>query len=300
MIVQETGKIGDDLYVIGVPATPVYLLDGPEPVIFDGGLSAFAHIYKSGIKKILGERKPAYLFLTHSHFDHIGSVSHFKELWPNLKVGGSERCGEILLKPKAIKLIQDLNLEGTKNVKKAGFEPVNETPFESFKLDIIIKPDQEINLSDNLKISAFSTPGHTWDFISYWVEEKKILIASEAVATYERGYLQPEFLVDFDAYLESMEKIKNLDATILCGGHHAVFTDDDAVNHILGSVKAAHEYLSMTEEFLVEEEGDIKRAVSRVKAAEWDPRPWPKQPESAYLLNTWERVKTISKRMNNL
>ncbi len=299
MIIQETGKIGDDFYVIGSAALPVYLLDGPVPVLFDAGMTAGAFLYEAGIKEILGEREPKFLFLTHSHFDHIGSVSHFKETWPDLKIGGSVRCSEILLKPKAVQLMRDLNFEGAKDINKMGFAPINEKGFESFGLDILVQPDQTIELAPGFRVVALNTPGHTWDFMSYWIPEKKILIASEAVATYEnKGYLQPEFLVDFDAYIDSLNRLSNLGATILCAGHHAVLTDEDAVVHIRDSAKAANAYLSMTEEFLTREKGDIEQAVLRVKAEEWDNRPWPKQPESAYLLNTWQRVNTIWNRMN--
>jgi len=299
MIIQETGKIGDGFYVIGSAALPVYMLDGPVPVLFDAGMTAGAFLYEDGIKEILGEREPKFLFLTHSHFDHVGSVSHFKEVWPDLKISGSVRCSEILLKSKAVQLIRDLNFEGAKNIKKLGFAPINEKGFESFGLDILVQPDQTIDLTPELRVVALNTPGHTWDFMSYWIPEKKILIASEAVATYEnKGYLQPEFLVDFDAYIDSLNRLENLGATIVCTGHHAVFTDEDAKAHIRHSVRAANDYLSMTAEFLTREKGDIEQAVLRVKAEEWDNRPWPKQPESAYLLNTWQRVNTIWKRMN--
>jgi 2-aminobenzoylacetyl-CoA thioesterase len=299
MIIQKTGKIDDDLYVIGSAAIPVYLLDGPVPVLFDAGLTAGAFVYEDGIKKILGERDPEFLFLTHSHFDHVGSVSHFKEVWPDLKIVGSVKCSEILLKPKAVQLIRDLNFEGSKNIKKMGLSPINEKGFESFELDILVQPDQTIEPAPGLSVVALNTPGHTWDFISYWIPERKILIASEAVATYEnKGYLQPEFLVDFDAYIDSLNRLKNLGATILCPGHYAAFTDEDVIVHIHSSIKAANDYLSMTEKFLTQEKGNMEQVVLRVKAEEWDNRPWPKQPESAYLLNTWQRVNTIWNRMN--
>jgi 2-aminobenzoylacetyl-CoA thioesterase len=299
MIITKTGKISDELYVIGLPEIPVYLLDGPAPVLFDAGFTALAHHYETGIKEILKDRKPEYLFLTHSHFDHIGAAGHFKNIWPDLQLGGSLRCHEILVKQKAIQLIRDLNIEGTKSLKKMGIHNLNEQPFESFDLDLFIKHEQEIELSSNLSVKAFNTPGHTWDFMSYWIPEKKILIASETVACYHNnGYLQPEFLVDFDAYLESLKKIQTMGATILCAGHYAVFTDEDALEHIHASVKAANDYLTMAEGFLDREKGDIDRTVLKVKAVEWDSRPWPKQPESAYLLNTRQRVKTIWQRMN--
>lgn len=299
MLIKETGKISEGFYVVGSPITPVYLLDGPAPVLFDGGFTAFARLYEKGIKQILGDRRPAYLFLTHSHFDHIGSVSYLKDIWPGLQIGGSARCREILANPKAIQLIRDLNIEATEDLKKSGVDPIYENPFEVFDIDVIIEPDREIELSFDLTVRALNTPGHTGDFMSYWIPEKKILIASDAVGCYEsNGYIQPEFLVDFDSYLESLGRLEKLDPRILCAGHQAVFTEADAGGHIKASFRAAEDFLTMVEGLLVQEKGDIDRTVSRVKAIEWDKRPWPKQPEAAYILNTRQRVVKIWERKN--
>jgi len=63
------------------------------------------------------------------------------------------------------------------------------------------------------------------------------------------------------------------------------------------SLEQAPRFLAMVEKFLEEEQGDIEGTVARVKAVEWDPKPWPKQTESAYVLNTRIRVSTIRQRM---
>jgi hypothetical protein len=59
----------------------------------------------------------------------------------------------------------------------------------------------------------------------------------------------------------------------------------------------AGEYLAMVEGFLRETKGDLHSVTVKIKEVEWDPRPWPKQMEQAYLLNTRQRVQTIWERM---
>ena len=97
MRVTKKGKIVDDFYVMGHANVPVYLLDGPKPALFDAGFMALAKCYEQDIKKILGSRSPAYLFLTHSHFDHVGAAGYLKKVWPDLRTifepGAGEHAG---------------------------------------------------------------------------------------------------------------------------------------------------------------------------------------------------------------
>ncbi|MFH1351366.1 MAG: MBL fold metallo-hydrolase [Pseudomonadota bacterium] len=298
MRIARTGKISEDFYAVGHAMTPVYLLDGASPVLFDAGYTAMTRLYLQDIKEILGRRAPEYLFITHAHFDHIGAASHFKDLWPEMQIVGSARSQEILNRPNAIRLIRDLNQEGLRIVRSWGVETLHEAPFEPFGLDLILSPGQALELGHGIHVKAIHTPGHTWDFMSYWVPEKKILVASEAVSCdYGDGFFIPEFLVDYDVYRRSIEMLSQLDFQILCQGHSLVFTEQDAREHLRNTLERSDEYVAMVEGFLRDEGADINRAVARVKAVEWDPKPAPKQPEKPYLINTQIRVKTIWERM---
>jgi len=53
MIINRTGKIIDDLYMVGHPAMPVYLLDGEKPAIFDAGLAFLGNLYTDEIRQII-------------------------------------------------------------------------------------------------------------------------------------------------------------------------------------------------------------------------------------------------------
>lgn len=92
MIIDRTGKILTNLYMVGHPAMPVYLLDGEKPVIFDAGLTFLGNLYTEGIRQIIGSRNLHYCFLSHSHFDHCGAVSVLKKHFPGLKVVASEKA----------------------------------------------------------------------------------------------------------------------------------------------------------------------------------------------------------------
>jgi 2-aminobenzoylacetyl-CoA thioesterase len=291
---DQTGIIADDFYVVGNATVPVYLMDGPVPVLFDAGLTALGLVYEADIKKILGNRSPGYLFLTHSHFDHIGAAAHLKAVYPTMNIAGSERTQHILHSDKAIHLIRDLNQEARESLEGLSGISSCKDPFEPFDLDLKLKGGETINLDSGCHIEVMNTPGHTWDFMTYWVPEKKILIASEAVGCDDgAGYIFTEFLVDYDAYVRSLSGLVQLEADILCQGHRLVFTGPDARAHMHLSLEQAPRFLSMVQKFLKEEHGDIERTVARVKAVEWDPKPWPKQTESAYVINTRIRVNTI-------
>ncbi len=299
MRINRTGKITEGFYVLGNEGAPVYLLDGSVPALFDAGFTAFARTYETDIKAVLGNRAPAYLFLTHAHFDHVGAAGYLKSVWPEMQICASARAGEILRRSGAVELIGQLNDEARQIIRSWGVDSIYEAPFKPFGLDLVLAPDDTIELGREYTVRAISTPGHTWDFMSYWVPEKKILVASEAVGTDDgTGNIITEFLVDYDTYCSSMKRLARLDPQVLCLGHWIVLTGPDAGRHIKNSFEQASSYVSMVEGFLLDEMGDIERTVERIKAEQWDPKPLPKQPEPAYLLNTRARVKNIWERMH--
>ncbi len=84
---------------------------------------------------------------------------------------------------------------------------------------------------------------------------------------------------------------------IFCQGHGLVFTGKEAREFFGRSLQAAQDFRDMVEGFLRSEGGDVQKAVARVKAVEYDPKPQPKQPEPAYLINIQARVKHLAQLM---
>jgi glyoxylase-like metal-dependent hydrolase (beta-lactamase superfamily II) len=294
VIISQTGKITEDFHTLGHPAIPLYLLDGPAPTIFDAGLALLADLYVREIKKVLGARQPAFCFLTHAHFDHCGSIAVLKKYFPRMQVVASRRSADILNNPKAVQLIDQLNRSARQMVADLGLEHSNEGGFEPFAIDRHISDGETIQLASDLHIRAIETPGHTRDCISYLVEEKKILLSSEALGQeHPKGVVVTDCLSDYDAYRTSLLTLAGLGADVICPGHFFVYTGKDAIRYTDRAVAACQQFRTLVETIYREEKGDRRQIMQRIKAIEYDGYTGPRQPEAAYLLNLEARIKAV-------
>ncbi len=300
MRITRTGKITTDFYNLGHPVAPVFMLDGEKPALFDAGVTTLSSLYKNEINQLLGNRSPSFLFITHAHWDHVGSAGHFKERWPEMVIHGSEEAQKILNNERAVQFISKFNEKTEAYVKPLGVMNINKESFKPFYFDQTLSAYDKIKMGETCHVQAIPTPGHTRDFMSYYIPERKILIASEAAGTdFGNGVIGNEFLIDSDTYRRSLNILVKLDIQVLCLGHKLVLTGRDAKDHINRSLEDSEKYVSMLEEVLLVVNGDIERAVARVKEAEWASAPSPKQPEYAYMVNTRTRLEKIWERLQN-
>ena len=299
MIINKTGPIIENFYSIGHSAIPVYVMDGVHPLLFDAGFTFLGELYAGEIKKILGDRQPEYLFLTHAHFDHCGSVSILKKHFPLMKIIASQKAKEILGRPHAIKLIRTLNQAAKEMAGKIEIDFASSVMFQPFEIDQTVKDGDIVEISNGLNIRVIETPGHTSDCLSYYIQEKRILMSSEAAGQPDRtGYIVSDCLLDYDQYFNSMKKLGSLDIEILCPGHLFVYTGDDAKIYLKESMQECERFRQRVELCLAEEGGDLDRVKMRIKEIEYDTNDGPKQPEPAYLLNLEARIKAVAKKMN--
>ncbi len=56
MIIFETGKISENIYMLGHPVSPMYLVDGQQPIVIDTGFTFMTDIYLKDLKQTLGNR----------------------------------------------------------------------------------------------------------------------------------------------------------------------------------------------------------------------------------------------------
>lgn len=294
MVIKTSGLIKHNLSCLVHPAFPIFLLDRPEPVIFDAGLSCAGEIYVKAIKAILGDRQPSILFLTHSHWDHCGSASTLKEAFPEMKIAASTLTADIVKRPNALALIRRLNEAATAEIRKVeGMEAyLVEEPFNPFEVDIELRDGQVFDLGAGTTVQVLATPGHTQDHHSFYLPEDKILIAGEAAGVYyDPTTISPEFVSDYDAYLSSIQRLAMLPAEVYCQGHIACLIGENEISdYFKRSISETIRFKNRVDELLDEEAGSVERVIQRIKEEQFDSNKELKQPEATYMLNLKARV----------
>jgi 2-aminobenzoylacetyl-CoA thioesterase len=301
LIFGTTGLAGNGLYVAGLPWSPVYVLAAERPVLFEAGFHVVGRIYERDIRKFFPGKNPSMLFLTHAHYDHCGAAAHLKKAFRGLKIAASPRAAEIAGRPNARKLMITLSRNVTAlidDMEGIDRDMLLREPFEPFDVDLTLREGETIAPEAGVTVQVFATPGHTRDMFSYYIPERKILIATEAAGTRDQmDCIVSQFLVDYDAYMASLRRLAELDVEVLCQGHHFVFVGRDVRSFFLRSIEGAERFKDRVEDLLRREGGSVPRVVAIIKGEQYDTNPCVKQPEAAYLINLQTQVAHLADRL---
>lgn len=197
----------------------VFLAAGKTNILFDSGLACCADRMVARIKEIVKGGTLDYVFLTHSHFDHVSGVPQIRETWPGVKVFIAPHGKVILDKPSALGRMRKLNEAAAADYGV----PVPQYRDENLYADDVLADGQEF-LLDEWKITAVETPGHTNDSFSFLIERKdcaqKILLCAETAGAYAHGdFLSPCFLLGYRMSVASMRKMQAIGAELLIFAH---------------------------------------------------------------------------------
>jgi glyoxylase-like metal-dependent hydrolase (beta-lactamase superfamily II) len=295
MIFNNTGDFAKNFYMLGHPCAPVYLLDNETtPALFDSGFSIMGNRYIEETKKILKNRQPAFLFLTHAHFDHCGAAGLLQQAFPGMKIVASPLAKSILDKPKALDLIRKLSAEALPLANGLGLSGNKLPDFCPFSVDITVSEGDTVSLGPDLSVRILETPGHTRDSLSFFIPEHGVLLSGEALGIPDAtGYIISECPSNYDQYAGSLQKLKALNPEVVCLGHYKVFTGPDAGDYISESLAHCIQFKELVKTFLQEEKGDTGRVMQRFKKLEYEGKREDAHPEAAYFINLTARIKTV-------
>lgn len=185
------------VFPLGSLQTNCYILykENKNAIVFDPGcgMEAIDFIDENRLK-VIG------IFLTHGHFDHIGTVKALKDRFVNSKV--------YIHKEDNIKLIDN---HENQSIKYNFHIPTQ------VEADIKFFDDEVINV-DGIKIEIITTPGHTKGGVCYIVDDY-YMFTGDTLFKLDVGRTDLDG-GDYNELLQSLKKLKSLNRDyIIYPGH---------------------------------------------------------------------------------
>jgi len=219
------------------------LIGEKHTAVIDCGMAFCADETICNIKNALAGRTLGYIFMTHTHYDHIGALPFFLETWPNALVVTSAAGAAVLLKDTPRRIIRELSLNAA---KEHGIKMNLTYSDDVFKADVIVKDEDVISLGD-ITIKVLETPGHTRDSLCYFIPEMELLILNETP-----GVLMPDktmypcYLTSYNDTINSIEKCRKIPYKLLSLAHRGIAEKEDADNYFeksLSTITACRDFI---------------------------------------------------------
>ena len=222
----ELKEVADKIYrfetglpVMTSPFT-VYLIKESQGVVIEPGPGVLVPRIQEAMKK-LGMKDLAYIIPTHIHVDHAGGAGKLAQLYPEAKV---------LVHPAGLKHVVDPSklIQSTKTVFgedfEAGFGPILPVPESQIK----VPQDGEVIKVGSRELQIIYAPGHAPHHMVIFDRSVKGIFCGEALGLPGGKDKQiplpavapPSF--DQETYIQTMEKLRKLNARVLFYSHGGV------------------------------------------------------------------------------
>lgn len=190
------------------PGDSAFLIDdGKTSILYDSGFAFTGYEVAKNIKDVLSGRKLDYIFLTHSHYDHVLGSVYVLNYYPEAKVIASEYTSVIFSKPTAKAFMRDLDSKFA--LKNGVFK--YEDLIDNLKVHITVKDGDVIHAGD-MEFLVIGLPGHTRCSIGFYLKDKKLLLSCETLGVFDgKDNVIPSFLIGYQITLNSIDKVKKLD-----------------------------------------------------------------------------------------
>ena len=213
-------RVWQDVYIVGGPELShpadccVYLVDAGDLVLIDCGAGDSADRLISNIAGLdLAPEKLKAVIVTHAHIDHIGALDRLRQDF-SLQV-----------------IAHQLEAPAIESGNGVGAEFYG-VAYRSCQVDLRLKELEERLIIGRHEFKAIHIPGHTSGSIAIIVDigGKKVLFGQDI-----HGPYYPQWGADPYQARDSLQKLVDLRADILCEGHFGIYQPADEVeNYILG------------------------------------------------------------------
>jgi len=204
-------------FYAGPLAPNVYLVvDGGQGALIDAGYPDESSV-KPRLEYLQGMAglKLSHIIVTHHHLDHCGGAHALRQ------ATGAPIC----MHPTEARLLSDWRSDAPQDVDIPAGQQTMAERLRSWRhataqatADCLVQGGDTIQVG-GLSIEVIDTPGHTLGSICFYLREEGVLFAGDTVLGLGTVAILPPPHGDMALYMQSLERLKSYDATLLCPGH---------------------------------------------------------------------------------
>ncbi len=262
--------------------------DGKTSILYDTGFGFTGYAVAENVKRCLGERGLDYIFLTHSHYDHVLGCPYVLRSYPNAKVVAGTYAASVFQRDGAKRVMRELDAKFAKTCGVADYEFLG----DELKVDLTVKEGDRVEAGD-MTFEVIDLPGHTRCCVGFYLREEGLLLSNETLGIYDGDKtILPAYLVSYSDAIDSIEKIERLHVTQLLVPHVGLLSREQTA-YFLEHMKSATQQetirlLERMKDGLCDEE-----LVEEYKERYWRDGIKKIYPEDAVTLNTSLMVRVI-------
>jgi len=266
-----------------------FLIVGQEKTaLVDCGMAYCAKTLIGNIEQEVQGRGLDYIFISHSHYDHVGAIPYLKKEWPKVQVLGAAHAQKILARPHALAAIRQLGEEAAQLFGRCDLPGYEDT---LMTVDRVVADGERIELGGS-EVRVIATPGHTRCSLAFLVGDE-VLFASESTGCLRKSrQIQPAFITSYEEALESIQRCEELEPRRIISPHYGWVTAEET-DLYWGKCRAAiWQAVRMIEDLAGQgyEHEDILQEYAKVFRDEYSQA---EQPDQAFRLNVRHMIKRV-------
>jgi len=224
--------------------------DGQTAILWDSGFGFTGEGLTENVRRELGDRQLDYIFLSHSHYDHVLGSINVKRQYPTAKVVAGEHAAVVFAKASTRARMRDLDVNAARERGVNEYEDLIDDLADH--VDIIVE-DGDIIHAGNMDWQVVALPGHTKCSIGFYELNTGMLLGSETLGNYdgEHNVIFPIYLVGYQMTLDSIDRAIALNPKSVVVPHYGLVSGD-RVKWYFDSIKPAAAELAETFKRLID------------------------------------------------